>query len=171
MCERVGHEDLLPEPVDLSDQLTVSDVCKEDVELQVVDLYAVRTESDKTQKKGTKPFIHQVKLHGPKGEVVRVWGLFDNGAMVDAMSTETYNRVRHRLIPLGRSSRRLRMANGNIVNPVGCWKGVVELGGATVEGSFEVFDSGGGWDFLFGKTLMTAFEAVHDYAVDEVFIP
>ena len=171
VCERVGHEDLLPEPVDLSDQLTVSDVCKEDVELQVVDLYAVRTESDKTQKKGTKPFIHQVKLHGPKGEVVWVWGLFDNGAMVDAMSTETYNRVRHRLTPLGRSSRRLRMANGNIVNPVGCWKGVVELGGATVEGSFEVFDSGGGWDFLFGKTLMTAFEAVHDYAVDEVFIP
>ena len=60
------------------------------------------------------------------------------------------------------------MANGNIVNPVGCWK---EVGSATVEGSFKVFDSGGGWDFLFGKTLMTAFEPVHDYAVDEVFIP
>ena len=48
---------------------------------------------------------------------------------------------------------------------------MVELGSATVEGSFEVFNSGGGWDFLFGKTLMTAFEAVHDYTVDEVFIP
>ncbi|KIJ91496.1 hypothetical protein K443DRAFT_654402 [Laccaria amethystina LaAM-08-1] len=169
--ERVGHEDLLPEPADFSDQLTVSDVCEEDVELKVVDLYAVRAESDETQKKGTKPFIHQVKLHGPKGEVVRVWGLFDNGAMVDAMSTETYNRVRHRLSPLGRSNRRLRMANGNIVNPIGCWKGTVELGDTTVKGSFEVFDSGSGWDFLFGKTLMTAFEAVHNYAVDEVLVP
>jgi hypothetical protein len=86
--ERVGHEDLLPEPADFSDQLTVSDVCEEDVELKVVDLYAVRAESDETQKKGTKPFIHQVKLHGPKGEVVRVWGLFDNRAMVYAMSTD-----------------------------------------------------------------------------------
>ena len=79
VCERVGHKDSLPEPVDLSDRLTVSDVCKEDVELQVVELYAVWTESDETQKKGMKPFIHQVKLHGPKGEVVWVWGLFDNG--------------------------------------------------------------------------------------------
>ena len=100
-----------------------------------------------------------------------MWGLFDNGAMVDAMSTETYERVRHQLSPLERSVRRLRMANGNVVIPLGCWKGTVELGGATVEGSFEVFDSGGGWSFLFGKRLMTTFAAVHDYAVDEVFIP
>ena len=63
------------------------------------------------------------------------------------------------------------MANGNIVNPVGCWKGTVELGGIRVAGSFEVFDSGGGWEFLFGKRLMTAFKAVHDYATDEVFLP
>ena len=63
------------------------------------------------------------------------------------------------------------MANGNIVNPLGCWEGKVELGSATVAGSFEVFDSGRGWDFLFGKRLMTAFAAVHNYAVDEVFIP
>ena len=91
--------------------------------------------------------------------------------MVDTISTETYKRIKHRLSPLERSIRRLRMANRNIVNPIGCWKGTVEFSSTAVEGSFEVFDSGGGWDFLFGKTLMTAFGAVHDYAVDEVFIP
>ena len=63
------------------------------------------------------------------------------------------------------------MANGNVVTPLGCWKGTVELGSTTVEGSFEVFDSGGSWDFLFGKRLLTAFAAIHNYAVDEVFIP
>jgi len=131
----------------------------------------VQTESNETQKKRTKPFIHQVKLHGPKGEIVQVWSLFDNGAMVDAMSMETYKCVRHRLSPLGRSTRCLKMANRNIVDPLGCWKGMVELGSTTVEGLFEVFDSGGSWDFLFGKMLMTAFEAVHNYMVDEVFIP
>jgi len=49
----------------------------------------------------------------------------------------------------------------------------VELEGITVEGSFKVFDSGGGggWDFLFGKRLMTAFATVHDYTIDEVSIP
>ena len=171
MRVRVGHEDSSPGPVDLSYQLTVSDVHEENSELEVIDLYAVRIESNESQEKGAKPFIHQVKLHGPGGEIVRVWGLFDDGAMVDAMSMETYNRVRHRLSPLGRSTRQLRMANGNVVSPLGCWKGTVELNGTTVEGSFEVFDSGGGWDFLFGKRLMTAFAAVHDYATDEVFIP
>ena len=55
------------------------------------------------------------------------------------------------LPPLERSIRRSRMANGNIVNLIGCWKGTVELEGITVTGSFEVFDSGRGWDFLFGK--------------------
>jgi len=98
-----------------------------------------------------------------------VWGLFDNGAMVDAMSTKMYLQVKHKLAPLERSLCLLQMANGSIVNLVGCWKGTVELGGATVTGSFEVFDSSGGWDFLFGKQLMTAFSAIHNYSMDEVF--
>ena len=34
--------------------------------------------------------------------MVRVWGLFNDGAMVDSMSMETYNCVRHRLSPLGK---------------------------------------------------------------------
>lgn len=34
-----------------------------------------------------------------------------------------------------------------------------------------MFDSSSDWDFLFGKRLMTTFAAVHDYAIDEVFIP
>jgi hypothetical protein len=168
---QAGHEDSIPGPVDMSYQLTVSNVHEDNSELEVIDLYAVRTESNESQEEGAKPFIHQVKLHGPGGEIVRVWGLFDDGAMVDAMSTEAYNRIRHRLSSLERSTRQLRVANGNVVNPLGCWKGMVELDGTTVEGSFEVFDSGGGWDFLFGKRLMTAFAAVHDYAADEVFIP
>ena len=132
---------------------SVSDVHEENNELEVIDLYAVRTESNESREKGARPFIHQVKLHGPGGEIVRVWGLFDDGAMVDAMSTKVYNQIGHRLSPLGRSTRQLRMANGNVVKPLGCWKGKVELGSTAVEGSFEVFDSGGGWDFLFGKRL------------------
>ena len=82
-----------------------------------------------------------------------------------------YNHVRHRLSLLGRSMRQLRMANGNVVSPLGCWKGTVELNSTTMEGSFKVFDSGGRWDFLFRKRLMTAFAAVHDYDTDKVFIP
>ena len=88
--ERVGHEDSSSVPADMSNQLTVSIVHHEDIESEIVDLYAVQNKANETHEKETRPFIHQIKLHGPKGEIVWVWGLFDNGAMVDAMSTETF---------------------------------------------------------------------------------
>ncbi|KAF8064948.1 hypothetical protein FPV67DRAFT_1671252 [Lyophyllum atratum] len=62
------------------------------------------------------------------------------------------------------------MANGTIVTPLGCWGGTLELKGIQVEAEFEVFESGGGWDFLFGKRLMTTFGAIHDYSADTVRI-
>ena len=37
-------------------------------------------------------------------------------------------------------------------------------------GTFEVFDSQGGWSFLFGKPLLCAFKAVHDHTMDKVTI-
>jgi len=171
VCNRVGHEDSFSEPADYSTQLHVPNVHNMDMEYMIIDLYAVRPESCDSQKKEVKPFIHQVKIHGLDNETVQVWGLFDNGTMVDTMSTKTYLQVKHKLAPLERSIRCLQMANGNIVNPVGCWKGTVELGGATVTGSFEVFDSSRGWDFLFGKRLMTVFSTIHNYSTDVVFLP
>ncbi|KIJ89435.1 hypothetical protein K443DRAFT_16130 [Laccaria amethystina LaAM-08-1] len=169
--DQVGHEDRIPEPADYATQLHIPNVCDINMEYTVVDLYAVRPELHRAQGKEVKPFIHQIKLHRLNKEAVQIWGLFDNGAMVDAMSTKAYMRVRHKLAPLERSTRHLRMANGSIVSPAGCWKGTVELGGIMVAGSFEVFDSSGDWEFLFGKRLMTAFSAVHDYATDKVFLP
>ncbi|GLB45241.1 putative retrotransposable element Tf2 155 kDa protein type 1-like, partial [Lyophyllum shimeji] len=62
------------------------------------------------------------------------------------------------------------MANGTIVTPIGYWGGVLELKGIRVDAEFEVFESGGGWDFLFGKRLMTTFGAIHDYSTDTVRI-
>lgn len=48
------------------------------------------------------------------------------------------------------------------------WKGKVEVNGVSAEVTFEVFDSSGRWDFLFGKTLLERFQAVHDYKLDEI---
>jgi hypothetical protein len=45
------------------------------------------------------------------------------------------------------------------------------LGGHTVEGSFEVFPSGGGWSLLFGKLLLEKLKAIHDYETDTLKIP
>ncbi|TFY79122.1 hypothetical protein EWM64_g4890 [Hericium alpestre] len=50
------------------------------------------------------------------------------------------------------------------------WTGKMELEGVKVEGAFEVFDSGGGWAFLFGKPLLASFRAIHDYQADVVHV-
>ncbi|TFY74871.1 hypothetical protein EWM64_g9142, partial [Hericium alpestre] len=84
------------------------------------------------------------------------------------MCTSVYRRIKHRLGTWERSSKTLRMANGTKVVSEAVWHGRIELGDVGVEGSFEVFDSGGGWAFLFGKPLLKAFNAIHDYGTDSV---
>jgi hypothetical protein len=63
------------------------------------------------------------------------------------------------------------MADGTIVPSCGRWSGRVTLGSQSANGSFEVFPSGGGWSLLFGKPLLRAFKAVHDYENDTLKIP
>jgi hypothetical protein len=62
------------------------------------------------------------------------------------------------------------MANGALVPSVGYWEGYIRFGGVRVRASFEVFPSGGSWSFLFGKPLLEAFGAVHDYATDTIMV-
>ncbi len=50
-------------------------------------------------------------------------------------------------------------------------EGTILLGNCQRRGEFEVFDSKGSWSFLFGKPLLQAFEAVHDYKSDVIRIP
>ncbi|KAF8883355.1 hypothetical protein CPB84DRAFT_1686359, partial [Gymnopilus junonius] len=94
--------------------------------------------------------------------------LFDKGSMKEAMSTAAFERRKHRLGKLAPLSLQLCMANSSIVKSAGRWEGEIEVEGISTLGSVEVFDSGGTWDFLFGKTLLTAFKAVHDYNTDEI---
>ncbi|KAK7451762.1 hypothetical protein VKT23_012441 [Stygiomarasmius scandens] len=42
--------------------------------------------------------------------------------------------------------------------------------GLEVEGSFEVFDSKGSWQLLFGKPLLQRFQAIHEYKNDTIHI-
>jgi len=131
----------------------------------------VGTKSDEQEsKEETKPFIHQVQFLGPQGEIVRIWGLFDDGAMKEAMSTTMFHKVKHRLGRSQPSPITLRMANGSLVKSLATWEGTIQVGGVQTHGSFEVFDSCGSWDFLFGKRLLKAFKAVHDYDNDEVIV-
>ena len=126
--------------------------------MNIVDLYEVGHETV-TRKmcndvRTEIPFAHQIKIHGPQGEIVRVLALFDGAAMVAAMCTTLFNSVKHRLGNWQPSRKLLRMANGTIIPSQARWEGTIQLSNIVIEGSFEVFDSGGSWAFLLGKPLL-----------------
>jgi hypothetical protein len=62
------------------------------------------------------------------------------------------------------------MANGTVIPSEAAWKGDIVIGGIQAAGEFKVFQSGGGWKFLFRKPLLQTFKAVHNYEIDEVSI-
>jgi transposase InsO family protein len=147
---------------------TVSHVITTTTESNVVDLFSVGANKNKRNIKEAKPFIHQVKFQGPQGEVIRVWANVDDGAMREVMSATTFRKIKHRLGTSKPSTQLLRVANGAIVQSEAKWEGRVEINGVSANVTFEVFDSGGKWDFLFGKNLLETFKAVHNYEHDEI---
>lgn len=62
------------------------------------------------------------------------------------------------------------MVDGKIVRAEAVWTGTIQIDDICIQGSFEVFNSGGSWSFLFGKPLMKAFDTVHYYLEDVVTI-
>ena len=139
----------------------------------VIDLYSVgHEEVTRTMcNSGVEvPFQNTLQLLGPQGEITRVAALFDGCAMVSAMCITVFEKVKHRLGEWRTSDKRLRMGNGAIVPSLATWKGRMRLGEVTVEGEFEVFDSGGSWGFLLGKPLLRVFRATQAYETDTVSI-
>jgi len=62
----------------------------------------------------------------------------------------------------------MRMANGVLIPSNGSWSGVVVIGDVQTTGTFEIFASGGAWNVLFGKPMLQAFNAVHEYTTDTI---
>ena len=98
---------------------TNSNVDSAVIEPTIVDLYTVGANVNEKGKNNTRPFIHQIQIQGLQGEVVRVWATFDEGALMEAMSTETFEKAKHRMGALAPSSLLLRMVNGTIVRSLG----------------------------------------------------
>ncbi|KAJ7140476.1 hypothetical protein C8R43DRAFT_822860, partial [Mycena crocata] len=118
----------------------------------------------------SKPFIQHVRLRGDTGVVVEEDAVVDDGAMANAIDSDTYEAAKRQLGELAWTSRVLRMANGELVPSRGCWNGDVCLGGVWRPGRFEVFPSGGAWALLFGKPLLASFGAWHGYEEDVILL-
>jgi hypothetical protein len=136
-------------------------------EYDVVNIYSVREEAEKE----SQPFRALIGLCGQESNCrMQTVGLFDDGAMIVAMSIPFYEKHAAQLGKLIPSRRRLRMADGTTVKPRGTWRGKVRVGGIERETQAEVFGSGHGWEFLVGKPLLRALMAIHEYAKDTITV-
>lgn len=134
----------------------------------ITDVYALDATGQPVKSKVGRPFLAVPSLEGPNGERVRFLAVVDNGAMINALDVEAYNRVKGRLGGLDPSRQVLRMADGSLVAAVGTWSGVLQWGSAKEETTFEVFPSHGSWRMLIGKPLLDQMKAVHDYGKDVI---
>jgi hypothetical protein len=137
-------------------------------EHSTVDAYAVGGSDGTTTT--SRPFIHRVRLQGTKGGYMHIRGLFDNGAMINAICSSIFRKLSYILGHMRPSTKVLHMADGSCVKSHGQWVGRVGLGGCTVQAAFEIFPSGKGWSLLFGKPLLQEFQAVQDYKRDTLHI-
>jgi hypothetical protein len=121
--DRVAREDEQNIPTD-----SVQCISNEHIEYETVDLYAVGHKSNSKDERETIPFLHELRMEGPKGEVVRVRGLFDDGALVSVMCSTVFNKVKNRLGPWKPSTKHLRMANGVVITSQATWEGYIAVG-------------------------------------------
>jgi hypothetical protein len=114
------------------------------------------------------PFVHSVQLEGLGKKLVPLWATFDDATMVNVIDSVLFATIKEQLVGVTASTRVLRMANGILVPSGGAWTGCIVIGDAKAEGTFEVFPSGGAWEMLFGKPMLCAFNASHEYVTDTV---
>jgi len=119
----------------------------------------------------TRPFIHAVELKGERKIPVKIKGLFDDGALVNAICKMTFPSLKRVLGEPTPSTRTLQMADGTHVPSSGRWFGDITIGDWMLKTWFEIFPSGGGWSLLIGKPLLKKFKALHDYERDILMIP
>ncbi|KIO12300.1 hypothetical protein M404DRAFT_126047, partial [Pisolithus tinctorius Marx 270] len=101
------------------------------------------------------PFTHAITIKNPDStDPVQIQALFNNGTMTGAMCSSVFSKIRHSLQGWQPSMQTLHMANRIVVLSEATWSGMIWVNRVEAEGTFEVFNSGGGWSFLFGKPLL-----------------
>ena len=65
----------------LSNTDTLSSVTAVNSDINVMNLFSIGASKEKEVINEVKPFIHQVRIHGPQGEMARVWAHIDDSTM------------------------------------------------------------------------------------------
>ena len=130
-------------------------------------LQMAETKSDNQK---PKPFLQRIQLKGKSGAIVRATGQIDYGAMRNCISLRRWERYRHCLDAITKSSTVISVANATEIESMGTWTGTVQVGGTGAWSSFEIFDCKNAFDVILGKPWLKAVRAQHDYVKDEIVI-
>ena len=115
-------------------------------------------------------YCQWVCLQGPRGKNVWMRAVIDGGAMLNMLCASVWEKQRYQLTPLGPSDVILSVADNHRIPSRGTWTGVVDVAGAKVMQSFEVFDSNGAFEIILGKLWLKSVRATHHYTTDEITI-
>jgi hypothetical protein len=107
VCEKATYKDQPISPIEIM-LSTESNIVSAMEECNVFDLYSTEDmKSNEPNNQSCRPFLQYVSFAGPKGKIVRVKVLFDEGAMTNVMCSSVFNRIKHRLGNWGPSKKKL----------------------------------------------------------------
>jgi hypothetical protein len=116
VCEEATYEDHPTSAVETCIDTETTIVPASVEQCDVIDLYSMENnERNLRRNQHCTPFLQFTSFLGPHGKIVRVQALFDEGAMTSVMCKSVFERVKHHLGNWSPSTKRLRMANGAVV--------------------------------------------------------
>src|SRR5882762_1306972 len=89
--------------------------------IHLAEIYTVGTENGISLLEESNPFTHGVILHGTKGSIVQIQGVFYDGAMINAIDENVFKQVKRRISKWSPSKRKLKMADGMLIPSKGRW--------------------------------------------------
>ena len=133
-------------------------------------LLAISRQAKMTDWPKVNTYCQWVRLQGLRGKNVWMRTVIDNGAMLNTLCASVWEKQRDWLTPLGPSDVILSVADNHRIPSKGTWMGVVDVAGAKVTQSFEVFDSNRAFEIILGKLWLKSMRATHHYMTDEITI-
>ncbi len=109
-CEEVSSRDVALHPAEAMSYPDTSDVTTAS-QSTVIDIYSVGA----CNSQPSQPFLHAITLLSSCHQPHSIQALFDDGAMISAMSYSVYTLQKDQLGGWSPSCRRLRMADGSVV--------------------------------------------------------
>ena len=131
-------------------------------------LLAISRQANTTDRPKANTYCKWVCLQGPRRERVWMRAVIDGGAMLNMLCASEWEKQKDWLTLLQLSDVILSITDNHRIPSEGTWTGVMDVAGAKMTQSFEVFDSNGTFEVILGKLWLKSVQVTHHYTTDEI---